>query len=163
MLLEQLVLVWINKLMEPERAGVTWGDTYTTTAHEIAEVSETSPLFAGEDGPTRTASVLTSNYYYESRFNPTAIGDHGHSFGLGQISDGNFGWLGITREGLLKSTRLQVETSLRLVKMSFKYCGGKPIEEKLGWYASGGMTCGRAANSRMKMGLAKRLYASASE
>ena len=143
---------WVLLLMiSLQPANVTpWADTFPATAESIARASVQSPLFAGADGPARTATVLVSVAWFEGRFNAHAIGDHGHSHGMFQSSR-------VPIEDLDEQTR----QALGMMRASFAGCHARKAEDWLGHYASGGSTCtnvGGLIASRHRMSLAMRLW-----
>jgi hypothetical protein len=125
------MIQWILFVMLMLQPNAPWKDTYAETAKAIAEVSHTNPLFEGEKGEQKTAALFVSLAWYESRFNPKAIGDHGKSFGLYQQQG----------HGEISDSRVATEVAYNQIKTSFRVCNGKPIEDRLGWYAAGGPTC----------------------
>jgi len=134
-LLFYVVWHWMAALVP----SAPWVDTYPQTARAIVDAC---------DNDMRCAAVLTAIAYHESRFKADAVGDHGQSLGLFQVSKH---WNpGDTPEE-------QARVAAQLVRRSFAVCRGKPLEERLGWYASGGLSCGRPESSRIRMGLAARL------
>ena len=60
---------WIISIMIAlQPVAITpWASTYATTADAIARAASAEPLFAGESGPARTAALLISVSWYESR------------------------------------------------------------------------------------------------
>lgn len=122
---------WILFLMLMLQPNAPWKDTYENTAKAIAEHSEKNPLFDGEKGKTKTAALLVSLAWFESRFNQKAIGDKGKSFGLYQQQG----------MGAIADAEVATRVAIQQIKTSFRICSNRPIEEKLGWYAAGGPTC----------------------
>jgi hypothetical protein len=128
------MFAWVLSLMIAVQPNAPWRDTYESTAHAIAKVvAEEEPLFAGELGRERTAAVLVSIAWFESTFNPAAVGDHGRSRGLYQIQG----------EGELSDPVEATRVALRLVRASFRVCRARTMDERLGWYAAGGKDCER--------------------
>jgi hypothetical protein len=114
-------------------------------ASAITAAAEERPL-AGE--PARMAAVLVAIAWRESRFKADAVGDKGQSVGVWQISRY---WKPPA------DVAGQARKAAELVVESFRVCARHPLEERLGWYASGGATCGALAASRGRMHLAGRL------
>ena len=104
---------WILSLMlllQPP--GITpWSGGYEQTAETIAKVAQADPVFAGEHGADRTAVLLVALGWFESRFRPDAVGDHGHSLCMLQVGESNLKELGVTRQEMLTN----LETATRLV------------------------------------------------
>ena len=141
---------WILVLMIGLQPSAPWADTYATTANAIAKAAEAEPLFAGEDGPARTAALLVATGWFESRFRPDAIGDHGRSHGVFQAS-----------RVPVADVDAQVAQALAMMRGSFATCHGRKAEDWLAQYASGGSTCtnvGGLIASRHRVGLAMRIF-----
>ena len=149
---------WVLDKMEKLEPRSPWGYTFPETATAISEAANDMPLSTSPDGAHRTAAILIAIAYHESRFNPVVIGDGGKSFGLYQIQTGAAP--GLVANALLLP-RDASRVAISLIRTSFRVCGGMPWTEKLGWYASGGMTCGDRYHgrekSRVRMLLADRL------
>jgi hypothetical protein len=158
------VLLWMTRLLAPTLAhGASddgthhrWAESYPNVAAAIADASFREPMFKGEDGARRTAAMLTAWAFHESRFDPKAVGDHKTAFGLYQIHASTIP--AVPKDDLFdpeKATRAARELMLQ----SFRICSSFPLEERGGWYASGGEGCkepGRKA-SRVRMTLALRI------
>ncbi len=97
-------------------------------------------IFLGSDGPMRTAALLLAIAFVESRFNPTAIGDHGASFGLFQIQPPT----AHLHANALLLPRDAAPVAIKLVKTSLRVCGEYGWHERLGWYGAGGNGCKEA-------------------
>ena len=142
---------WILSLMLAIQPSAPWRASYEDTADAIARVVESSPsLFAGDKGRERTAAVLVAVGWHESRFNPSAIGDHGRSYGIYQAS-----------RVPLVDVEAQTRGALAAMGASFHVCGARRAEDWLAQYASGGAGCtnvGGLIASRHRMGLAMRLW-----
>jgi len=113
--------------------GTEHYDRYGEISRAIAEASSEDPLFPQRsDGAERTATILVSIAFYESRFHPNVIGDQGRSFGLYQIQPGT--WKIDGKVLLLPRTASNV--AIDLVRKSFKACAKRPWQERLAWYAA---------------------------
>lgn len=157
---------WVLSLMlkaEPAAATSPWRSTYESTAVAIAEVADAWPLFAGADGVERTAAVLVSVAWFESRFQPDAVGDctdaqgrgvpcvdakgaptpgaTPHSFCAFQIGSSNFAALGTTRAEVQGSIRACTLAAAKMMRISFGVCRAEPLERRLDHYAVGGNGC----------------------
>lgn len=131
-------------------------NTYPETAEAIAEAATNDPLFPGEDGPVRTAAVLVAIAFYESNFDRTAIGDHGKSFGLFQISGAHVPGL---VANVLLVPREAAPVAIKLIRTSLRVCGEFPWNERLGWFGAGGVGCKEAGRrvTRSRMFLAEKI------
>ena len=152
---------------EPAAAASPWRSSYERTARAIAKASEAQPLFAGEDGPEKTAALVVSVAWFESRFQPDALGDHERladgrkgeptSFCAMQINRTNLAGLGVSREKLLGDIDACIGAGLRLMRASFRVCAGQEVERRLDWYAVGGNACTRPPRDegahRMRKGM----------
>ncbi len=129
-----------------------WADTFAETALAVDQVvRDEPPLFKGVDGRQRTAALLVSLAWFESRFRGDAEGDHGQSLGLYQISRAH-----APRQELLGAASA-TRRALALIRTSQRVCAARPLEEQLGWYASGGSSCGGLTKSRHRVNLAGKL------
>lgn len=70
MIAAHFVLDMMTKAVPP--AKVPWGDTYSTSAEAIATAANNAPLFAGDDGPARTAAIMVGVADMESKLDPKA-------------------------------------------------------------------------------------------
>lgn len=155
-------------------AGVPWRDTYATTAEAIATAANANPLFAGDEGPARTAAVMVGVAQMESSFDPKAKGDgclerdenkkcvkrgEPQSLCAFQVGRSNFAVLGTNEEEILGDVFVCTRVALRLMHASFKICSGaewKPID-RLNQYTTGGGVCVRPLHDegehRMRRGM----------
>jgi soluble lytic murein transglycosylase-like protein len=149
---------WVLAAMVSLEASPPWAGTYAETAEAIADVALEAPLFDGEAGPLRTAALLTSLAWFESRFDPRAVGDHGRSVCLLQVHASNHAALGVTRDELLDDPRTCLRAGVKMIRQSFAVCARRPLLERLSHYAAGGAGCERGRReSRHRVGLAIRL------
>lgn len=125
---EAAVLAAINAL------GTDAPDRKFEVSKAVTEASNEDPIFVGEDGAERTASVLLALANYESRFHASVIGDQGRSFGLYQIQPNI--WKVDT--GTLLLPRTASSFAIKLIRRSFKECERRPWAERLSWYAASG-------------------------
>jgi hypothetical protein len=148
MTLAAVVFAWLVRLSATE--PLPWEDQIGEVAAGIAEAAEERPL----PGSTtrQTAAVLAVMAWRESRLNPEAVGDHGHSNGLFQIQKGTLG------RAVPSYPLGQAEAALELLETSWRICDRHPIAERLGWYAAGGTGCSRRLDlSRSRMHEVARL------
>lgn len=146
------ILSWMTSLV-PERITCAWRARFPELADAIAYAAEQS-----ESGTTLTrAADLTAVAFYESSFNPDAIGDMGQSFGAFQIHPPYRS--GVTKESLL-DPRTAAVVSERLLSKSERVClqAGSPAPERWSWYASGDPACIRGRDkARLRYDLARTL------
>lgn len=155
------MVTWILTLMVALQPSAPWRDTYEQTAKAIAEVvQEEVPLFGGADARERSAALLVAVAWAESRFDPKAVGDHGRSVGLYQIFQPNLPTReGFKRDDILDHAVNATKVAHRMFRESMNVCAKRPLEERLGWYASGDGSCARGLpESRFRMGLAARVF-----
>ena len=147
---------WILKLMQLLVAHAPWDATFPETAAAIDEIAHEAPLYEGEDGPARTAAELVALSYYESKFDPRAVGGDGTSFGLAQVHISNLHDLGLTHKEELFDPETNLRAAMQLLKISHRLCRARPLADRLANYASGGPTCSvpeglTASRRRMKL------------
>ena len=122
-----ITILTVMALLQPK---APWEGDYETVARDIARGAAASPVFEGEYGIQRTIALDVSLAWFESRFDRHAIGDHGAAHGLYQVH---------AREA--ETVEAQTIEANELIKASFRICKNRPLEERLGWYASGGNGC----------------------
>ncbi len=125
------MIAWILAAMVLLQPSAPWKDSYAKTAEGILEGAKREPVFDGSI--LRTVALDVSLSWFESRFNPQAVGDNGKSWGLYQFQGHG------KPEGVIEQTII----ANRLIKESFRVCKAKPLEDRLGWYAAGGNGCER--------------------
>lgn len=157
---EQLVAViigWFTMLQpvekSPERA-VYYGQEVAA----IAKASLANPVFGT---PLRTAAVATATVFFESGFDPNALGDCDkgkprsvqtcRSYGAFQINK-NY-----AKQDVLLDAMLSAPLALRLMGISKRVCRDKEPNYALGHYAAGGAGCRGLTESMHRMALASRL------
>ena len=144
-----IVTLYIVSIMLTLQPIAPWKDRYVEIANEIQVGAEREPVFSGAYGVQRTLALDIAVAWFESRFNPDAIGDNGRARGLYQVH----------YHGPDEPVREQTERANRMMRASFKVCARRAIEERLGWYAAGGNGCERGLkHSRHRMGLAEKLF-----
>ena len=146
-----MLSAWIVLLMVALQPDAPWIDSYTATSKAIAEQAEQDPIFTGAEGTERTAALLVSLAWFESRFDPDAMGDHGKAFGLYQVQAG-----GDRGPRLLGDARAATESATWEIRRSFQACRRQPFEERLAFYASGSCSKG-IPHSKHRIELAQRL------
>jgi hypothetical protein len=124
-----LVLATLNKI-EPFGPHVP---QYAEVAEAITQASNHDPLFPEDkDGSRKTAAILVSLAWFESRFHPNAVGDNGRSFGLFQIQPPT----AKVESNILTNPRTASYIAVDLIRRSFQACAKRPYEERLSWYVS---------------------------
>lgn len=139
----------ILTIMVALQPNAPWKDSYEKTAIGIYEGAQLQPIFSGEYGLQRTIALDLSLAWFESRFNPAALGDKGKSWGLYQFQG----------QGKPEDVKSQTVIANRMILQSFKVCKAKALDERLGWYAAGGNDCERGLReSRHRMGKAQWIF-----
>lgn len=147
-----ITAAYVLKLMIAAQANAPWRSTYESTASAIADAANANPLpFPGDNASAQTAAMLVATARFESAFKPDAEGDFDkradgtrgepNSFCLLQVGKSNFGFLGVTREQMQSDVATCVRAGLRMMHVSFTVCRGRPIEERLNQYTTGGGAC----------------------
>ncbi len=146
-------VAWVVGLLAALEPTAPWSDTYEKTAEAIARASESEPLFAPEDrGEERTASLLVSMAWYESRLKPNAKSRNGKWYCLFQLGKGYLP----NAEKSLTDTEMCTRAALKQIRRSFDLCKKRAVEERLASYMSG--QCDRGgAESRSRFYLANKL------
>ena len=132
---------WIYALMIALVPSAPWKSSYLDTAHAIEDVSRESPLYPGDDGPARTAAEIVAIGYFESHFDPNAVGDKGSSIGFGQIGVSNLRDLGLKSPDDLRDVRTNLRAMVTLLRESHRVCRGHPLRQQLAAYATGRGLC----------------------
>jgi hypothetical protein len=145
-----------------------WADTYQDTADAFVTIAEESPLHKVEnDGVRHTVADFIAVAWFESRFDPQARGDCTKKTAAGQCADlataqsvclfqvgkSNLTALKTSAEELLGSVWLCTRAARRLMQISASICRGRPRDEWLGQYASGGGECGKLMPNGDRAGL----------
>lgn len=148
---------WVLTLMtKSEPLPPKWRPTFEASSVVIAGMSDELPVYAGVDGPSKTAALLVSLGWFESHFQPDATGDCDktdpttgmcvpgsipHSFCMFQVNETNFAGLGVTRDEIMTDFKTCARSALRMIRQSFTVCAAKPHEDRLDHYAAGGAGC----------------------
>ena len=146
-------VAWVVGLLAALEPKAPWSHTYEKTAEAIARVSETEPLFAPEDrGEERTATLLVSIAWYESRLKPNARSANGKWYCLFQLGKA---YLPDAQKSLT-DTEMCTRAAVKQLRKSLDLCKARPLEERLASYMSG--QCDRGGvESRYRFALAKKL------
>ncbi len=114
---------------------------YSQIADDIALVAEESPLFAGDDGPLRTAVLLASVASFESGNlradidSCEASGDGGKAWSLWQLHR--------PKERICGSRRDAARAAVDMLRASMSACRALTQAERLAVFASGRCSSGR--------------------
>jgi len=166
----KLLTTWVLGTMINLQPHAPWETSYGRTAEVLAKIAAEEPLFAGEDGPRKTASWFVSVAWFESNFNPKAEGDcrvqdakkrciaQPQSFCLFQIGSSNFASLGVNLHAIMNDPEVCTRAARKMMKISIGVCRSRPIEDWLGQYASGGENCGGLVESRHRVNKAKWIF-----
>ncbi len=123
-----LVLAALNKI-EPFGPFVP---QYGELSEAIAQASNEDPLFPeDEHGCRKTAAILIAVAWYESRFQPNAVGNQGKSFGLYQIRPVE----GVPSNAVT-NPRSASFVVIDQIRTSFEACKNQPYGERLLCYVS---------------------------
>lgn len=129
---------WVLALMTAIRtlygeAEAPWADTYRDTADGIASRCQGAPMPGG--GREWCAGLLVEMSWHESRFQQDARHDHGAGYGLFGTHEATLG------RPVPGDADGQAEAALELLRQSWRICASRPFEDRLGWYAAGGLGC----------------------
>ena len=146
-------VAWVVGLLAALEPKAPWSHTYEKTAEAIARVAESEPLFAPEDrGEERTATLLVSMAWYESRLKPNAKSSNGKWFCLYQLGKAYLP----NAEKSLTDPEMCTRAAVKIIKKSLDLCKARPLEERLASYMSG--QCDRGGvESRYRFFLANKL------
>lgn len=144
---------WVVGLLMALEPTAPWSNTYEKTAEAIARAAESDPLFADEEGgEARTASLLVSLAWHESRLRPDAKSKDGRFLCLYQVARS---YLPEPKKAL-QDPETCTRAAMRILKRSFQTCTKRPLSERLAIYISGYCERGHP-QSRMRMRLADKL------
>lgn len=144
---------WVVGLLAALEPQSPFRATYEKTAEAIARVSESEPLFpVDEEGEERTATLLVSLAWYESRFQPNARSRNGRWYCLYQLEKG---WLPDAKASL-SDQEMCTRAAVKVVRRSLEACQSRPLNDRLAQFTSG--RCDRGGvESRYRMFLASKL------
>ena len=149
---------YVQRIMEHLQPSAPWIMTYGETASAIAEAANTDPLWPHhEDGARKTAVLLATIAWYESRYHANAVHtdtDGTSSFGLFQIKPPTAN----VNASLLQNPRNAAFVAIDLIRTSFEACKHEPLSRRLAWYTAGG-GCRKPgySTSELRMNTALRL------
>jgi len=142
---------WVVSLMVALEPSAPWRPTFEKTAEAIARVAESDPLFE-DRGEERTAALLVSVAWYESRLKPNAKSANGQFLCLYQVDRRHLP----DPQKALDDPEVCTRAALKILKGSLAKCTARPFDERLAMFMSG--SCDRGlAESRYRMFLATKL------
>lgn len=166
------LVAWCLAIMASMVPSAPWASEYPREAEAFVTAAERDPLFRGSRGVEETVDYELSVAWFESTFNPNAKGDLGGSWGLFQVAPGTakpylsqarakraaFGdvvdlWQPVGTD--LLEPEAAAPLAIKLMRVSFGICRDRPREERLGWYAAGGMGCRGIKESRHRVNKAE--------
>lgn len=144
-------VAWVVGLMAALEPNAPWKGTFERTAEAIARVAESEPLF-DDHGEERTAALLVSVAWYESRLKPNAKSKNGLWYCLFQIDKRQLA----DPEKALSDPEVCTRAAVKILKKSLRACTSRPEGERLAMFMSGRCDHG-LADSRYRMFMASRL------
>ena len=144
-------VAWVVGLMVALEPSAPWRPTYGKTAEAIARVAESEPLF-DDHGEERTAALLVSIAWYESRLKPNAKSSNGLWYCLFQIDKRQLA----DPDKALADPEVCTRAAIKIIRTSLQKCASRPTDERLAMFMSG--TCDKGlADSRYRSFLATKL------
>lgn len=144
-------VAWVVGLLVALEPSAPWRPTFEKTAEAIARVSESEPLF-DDRGEERTAALLVSIAWYESRLKPNARSRNGQWYCLYQVDKRHLP----EPEKALEDPEMCTRAAVKIIRSSLQACAKHPAEERLAQFMSG--SCDRGAtDSRYRSFLASKL------
>src|SRR5580692_4684109 len=166
--MHNILVSWCLTIMTFLVPRAPWTDSFPRGAEAFVTAAERDPLFKGPHGVERTIDYELSVAWFESKYDPSAKGDRGASLGLFQVTTGTakpyqgqahatralWGdtfdpWAPVAEE--LLEPEAAAPIAIRLMRVSFWICRGRPKDEALGWYAAGGLGCRGVRESRHRV------------
>lgn len=144
-------VAWVVGLLVALEPDAPWRPTYEKTAEAIARVAESDPLFE-DHGEERTAALLVSIAWYESRLKPDARSKNGQWYCLYQVDKRHLA----EPEKALTDPEMCTRAALKIIRMSLTNCAKHPVDERLAQFMSGSCDKGNA-DSRYRTFLANKL------
>jgi hypothetical protein len=146
-------VAWVVGLMSALEPSAPYSNTFEKTAEAIARVAESEPLFPVEEkGEERTATLLVSIAWYESRLRQNAKSSNGKWFCLYQLGRNYLP----DAEKSLTDPEMCTRAAVKVLRQSIQVCKSRAPDERLAFYMSG--HCDRGGvESRYRMFLAKKL------
>ena len=142
---------WVVGLLVALEPSAPWRSTYEKTAEAIARVAESEPLF-DDRGEERTASLLVSIAWYESRLKPNTRSKNGQWFCLYQVHKRYLP----DPQKALDDPEVCTRAAIKIIRASLQTCAKRPLDDRLALFMSG--TCDKGLpESRYRMFLAGKL------
>jgi hypothetical protein len=141
---------WIVGLMVALEPRSPWRATYERTAEAIARVAEEAPLFDGD--AARTAALLVSVAWHESRLRPDAKSANGRWLCLYQVDKRHVA----DPSKLLEDPEACTRAAMTILRASLTHCRARPERDRLAFFMSGACDKG-LPQSRYRMFLASKL------
>ncbi|MDB4944374.1 MAG: hypothetical protein JWP97_3908 [Labilithrix sp.] len=144
-------VAWVVGLLVALEPSAPWRPTFEKTAEAIARVAESDPLF-DERGEERTAALLVSIAWYESRLKPNARSKNGQWLCLYQVDKRHLP----EPQKALEDPELCTRAALKIIRASLQACTRQRPDDRLAQFMSG--SCERGGTeSRYRMFLASKL------
>lgn len=143
---------WVAGMMLGLEPSAPWRPTYDKTADAIAKVANAEPLFDGDAG--RTAALLVSVAWHESRLKPDAVSKNGQWLCLYQLDKRHLE----DPKKALGDPETCTRAAMKILRESLAKCAKRPHGEQLAMFMSGSCDKG-LPESRYRMFLADRLLA----
>lgn len=144
-------VAWVVGLMTALEPNAPWRPTFERTAEAIAKIAESEPLFE-DRSEERTAALLVSVAWYESRLKPTAKSGNGRWYCLYQIDRRHLP----NPQQALDEPEVCTRAAIKILRQSLERCATHPSPERLAQFVSG--TCEKGlAESRYRMYLTNKL------
>jgi hypothetical protein len=133
---------WILSLMLFLAPHSQYRESFDKTATAIDEVAHEHPIYDGNDGPERTVVELVAVSFWESSFNPRAIGhdSFGRSLGLAQIHESNLKQNDTDEEGIF-DVKKNLTVAAIMMRESHRICRKTEWIFQLAEYATGRAIC----------------------
>lgn len=126
---------WVLAAMTSLQRTAPWSSSYPDVAAAIAAEASAHPLYPGPDGAQRTAALLVSWTFRESRFDAGAVGDHGAARGLMQPHSVH------APDADLTDPATNLAVAGKLLRDSAWVCRARPEAERWAWYIHGRAGC----------------------
>ncbi len=145
-----LPAAWVVGMMMALEPSAPWRPTYERTADAIVKVVDAEPLFEGD--PSRSAALLVSVAWHESRLKPDAVSKNGLWLCLYQVDKRHLA----DPKKALEDPEVCTRAAMKILRASLKACAARPVDERLAFFMSG--KCDRGLpESRYRMFMAKKL------
>lgn len=147
-----LPAAWVSGMMNTLEPTAPWRGSYDRTAGAIVKVAEAEPLFDGD--AARTAALLVSVAWHESRLKPDAVSKNGQWVCLYQVDKRHLD----DPKKALDDPETCTRAAMKILRASLASCAARPGDERLAMFMSGRCDKG-LPESRYRMFLARQLLA----